>query len=49
MGAMTLGYMLGASLVLAAAFPTFTGFCIPSWIYANVRHRASPCRGEGTL
>ena len=49
-GAATLGYVLGASLAVAAALPTFTGFCVPSWIYAKLRHQSlSPRRGEGTL
>jgi hypothetical protein len=40
--AMTLGYALGASLVAAAAVPTFSGFCIPSWVYGLAGRR----RGE---
>jgi hypothetical protein len=49
-GAATLGYVLGASLVLAAAVPTFTGFCIPSWIYARLRHEPRAAgSGERTL
>ena len=32
-GATTLGYVLGGSLVVAAAVPTFTDFCIPSFFY----------------
>ena len=32
-GAATLGYVLGGSLVVAAAVPTFTDFCIPSFFY----------------
>jgi hypothetical protein len=51
LGAATLGTLLGASLVLAAAFPTFAGFCIPSWIYTRLLHpQAAPARrGEGTV
>jgi hypothetical protein len=41
--AMTLGYALGASLVAAAAVPTFSGFCIPSWVYGLAgRRRGDP-------
>jgi hypothetical protein len=32
-GATALGYALGASLAVAAAVPTFTDFCIPSFFY----------------
>lgn len=32
-GATTLGYLLGGSLALASAVPTFTDFCIPSYFY----------------
>jgi len=32
-GATTLGYILGFSLAIAAAVPTFTDFCIPSFFY----------------
>ena len=32
-GAITIGYVLGGSLVVAAAVPTFTDFCIPSFFY----------------
>jgi hypothetical protein len=32
-GATVLGYILGGSLAFAAAVPTFTDFCIPSFIY----------------
>lgn len=32
-GATTLGYILGFSLTIAAAVPTFTDFCIPSFFY----------------
>ncbi len=49
-GAGALGYALGAALVLAAAVPTFTGFCIPSWIYARLRRQPRPAgAGERTL
>ncbi len=49
-GAAALGYVLGAALVVAAGVPTFTGFCIPSWIYARIRHQPRPAGGgEGTL
>ena len=30
------GYFFGFSLVAAAAFPTFTDFCIPSFIYGRI-------------
>ncbi len=43
-GAMTVGYVLGASLATAAAVPTFSGFCIPSWIYGLVQRRGSAHR-----
>lgn len=39
-GAMALGYVLGASLVAAAAVPTFSGFCVPSFIYGLFVRRA---------
>lgn len=43
LGAMALGYVLGASLVMAAAVPTLTGFCIPSWVYGKIaRPRLHP-------
>lgn len=32
-GAANLGYVLGYSLAIAAAVPTFTDFCIPSFFY----------------
>jgi len=32
-GAATLGYILGYSFAFAAAVPTFTDFCIPSFFY----------------
>lgn len=32
-GATVLGYVLGGSLAVAAAVPTFTDFCIPSFFY----------------
>jgi uncharacterized protein DUF4395 len=43
-GATLLGYILGFSLVLAAAVPTFTDFCIPSFIYGLVFGKPSGCR-----
>jgi len=32
-GATVLGYVIGGSLAVAAAVPTFTDFCIPSFFY----------------
>ena len=32
-GATTLGYVLGSGIVIAAAVPTLTDFCIPSYFY----------------
>lgn len=43
-GATTLGYILGGSLVVAAALPTFTDFCIPSFVYGLVFGKPSGCR-----
>ena len=42
-GATTLGYWLGASMVLAASSATFLGFCIPSFIYRRAYGR---CGGQ---
>ena len=42
-GATLLGTILGGSLVLAAAVPTFTDFCIPSFIYGLVFGKPSGC------
>ena len=35
-GATGLGYLLGGMMVMGAAIPTFTGFCIPSWMYGKL-------------
>ncbi len=35
-GATLLGYILGGSLAFAAAVPTFTDFCIPSFFYGLI-------------
>lgn len=35
-GATTLGYVLGVSLTFAAAVPTFTDFCIPSFFFGLI-------------
>lgn len=42
-GATVLGYVLGGSLVLAAAVPTFTDFCIPSFVYGLIFGKPSGC------
>ena len=46
LGDTALGYVLGASLAAAAAVPTFTGFCIPSWIYAKLRREPHLSRSK---
>ncbi len=40
-GAIILGYALGGSLVIAAAVPTFTDFCIPSFFYGLMFGKAT--------
>jgi len=40
-GATTLGYILGGSMAVAAAVPTFTDFCIPSYFYGLLFGRPS--------
>jgi hypothetical protein len=42
-GATTLGYILGGSLVIAAAVPTFTDFCIPSFVYGLIFGKPGGC------
>lgn len=41
--AITTGRILGYSLVVAAAFPTFTDFCIPSFIYGLIFGKPMAC------
>lgn len=45
-GLTTLGYILGGSLALAAAFPTFTDFCIPSYFYGLMFGKPSTTGGQ---
>lgn len=42
-GATILGYVLGGSLVFAAAVPTFTDFCIPSFFYGLMFGKPTAC------
>jgi hypothetical protein len=39
----TAGYVLGGAMVCAAAIPTFTGFCLPSFIYTRILHKDYAC------
>jgi len=45
-GATALGYILGGSLAVAAAFPTFTDFCIPSYFYGLMFGKVAPTPAE---
>ena len=42
-GAVLTGQILGYALVAAAAFPTFTDFCIPSFIYGLIFGKPMAC------
>jgi len=44
-----LGYALGGSMVVAAALPAITDFCIPSFVYGMVFGKPAGCPlvGEG--
>ncbi len=42
-GATILGYALGVSLAVAAAVPTFTDFCIPSFFYGLMFGKPKAC------
>jgi hypothetical protein len=42
-GATVLGYVLGGSLAAAAAVPTFTDFCIPSFFYGLMFGKPKTC------
>ena len=44
--ALACGYGLGFSLVAAALVPTFTDFCVPSWLFG--RMFGTPCRARSS-
>ena len=45
-GAETLGRILGWSMAAAAAVPTLSGFCIPSFVYGLLFGKPTPCTNQ---